>query len=410
MIFVWTGFILLIFALLALDLGVLNRKSHVISVQEALSWTAFWVTLALFFNVGIYFMYERHWMGLGLDIGHELTGRQAALQFFTGYLIEKSLSLDNIFVIALIFAYFKVPLQYQHRTLFWGIIGALVLRGAMIGAGTALMQRLEWMVYVFGGALICTAVKMMIDRHDNLEPDKNPLVRFARKFYPVTREFEGQKFFTKMDGRRAVTPLFLVLLVVESSDVLFAVDSIPAIFAVTLDPFLIFTSNVFAILGLRSLYFALAAVMDKFRYLKMSLVFLMAFVGVKMMISNHYHIPTGASLAVIAGILSVGISASIIGTHRDTAKLVSPIANEMENITRITIRQAQRVIVAIIGSTVLLIGIAMIVLPGPAIIVIPVGLTVLGTQFLWARRLLARMKCEAGKAKNKMARRLGNNK
>lgn len=321
---IWFGFIILIAALLALDLGVLNRKAHVIGVREALMWTAFWVALAMVFNVGIYFMYENHWIGLGRDIGHDISGKQAALQFFTGYLIEKSLSLDNIFVIALIFAYFKVPLEFQHRTLFWGILGALVLRGAMIGAGSTLIQRLEWMIYVFGGLLILTAVKMLVDRHDNLEPDKNPLVRFFRKFYPVTPEFEGSRFFTKMDGKKAVTPLFLVLLVVESSDVLFAVDSIPAIFAVTLDPFLIFTSNVFAILGLRSLYFALAAVMGKFRYLKMSLVFLMAFVGVKMLLSKHYHIPTSVSLAIIAGILSVGIIASIVGTHRDTAPLKPP--------------------------------------------------------------------------------------
>lgn len=326
-IWLWIGFLALIFALLALDLGLLNRKPHVIGAREALLWSAFWISLALSFNVLVYYIYKNHLFGIGADFGHVLTGEQAALQFFTGFIIEKSLSLDNIFVIALIFSFFNVKLKYQHRVLFWGILGALVMRGIMIGAGTVLITRFSWMVYIFGVMLIFTAAKMLVVRHDNLEPERNPLIKLARKYFPVTKRFHEQLFFIKAKGRRVMTPLFLVLLVIESTDVMFAIDSIPAIFAVTTDPFLVFTSNIFAILGLRSLYFALAAVMEKFSYLKMSLVFVLAFVGVKMLLAHHLPIPTLVSLAIIAGILSVGIIASMFAIERDTAPLKSPLAS-----------------------------------------------------------------------------------
>ncbi|MBE7488847.1 MAG: TerC family protein [Candidatus Omnitrophica bacterium] len=309
----WIGFILLIMVALALDLGVFNRKAHVINTPEALRWTMIWVSVALLFSVFIYFAYEHHWFGIGLERGTILSGKQAALQYFTGWLVEYSLSLDNIFVIALIFSYFSVPRLYQHRVLFWGILGAMIMRGAMIAAGTALIRRFDWIIYVFGGLLILTAVKMLRASDEQVDPEKNPLVRLARKVYPVTPDFEGEKFFTRMNGKRAMTPMFLVLLVVESTDVLFAIDSIPAIFAVTKDPFLVFTSNVFAILGLRSLYFALAGLMAKFHYLRFSLVFLLAFVGIKMILSHHHPIPTGYSLIIIVTILLVGVIASILG-------------------------------------------------------------------------------------------------
>ncbi|MBI5185325.1 MAG: TerC/Alx family metal homeostasis membrane protein [Nitrospinae bacterium] len=392
-IWLWIGFFCIVLALLALDLGVLNRKAHVVTMGEALAWTAFWVTLALSFNAGVYFLYEHNVLGIGgQGAGSATQGKQAALDFFTGYLVEKSLSLDNIFVIALIFTYFKVPLLYQHRTLFWGILGALVMRGAMIAAGAVLIKRFEWIVYVFGVFLIMTAAKMLIARHDNLEPGKNPVVRLARRFFAVTPDFEGEKFFSRVDGRRAVTPLFLALLMVESSDVLFAVDSIPAIFAITTDPFLVFTSNIFAILGLRSLYFALAALMEKFRYVRMSLVFLLAFIGVKMLLTHHLHISNAASLAVIAGILSVGLLASFMGTGRDPAPLISPLGNNVEYLIWHSYKNARRVGILVIGSSVLLVGIAMIVLPGPAFVVIPLGLAILATEFIWARKLLNKVK------------------
>jgi len=271
----WIGFITIIIVLLALDLGVLHRKAHIIYMREAFFWTAFWIALALLFNVLIYYAYENHWLDIGRTSTDKLTGGQAALKYFTGYLLEKSLSLDNIFVIAMIFAYFRVPPIYQHRVLFWGILGAIILRGIMIGLGVVLIERFTWMIYVFGVFLILTAVRLLISRHDNIEPKKNPFVKLAKTIFPVTDTYKQNHFFAKIDGRWAMTPLFLVLIVVESSDVLFAIDSIPAIFAVTTDPFIVFTSNIFAVLGLRALYFALAGLMHKFRYLKMSLVFLL---------------------------------------------------------------------------------------------------------------------------------------
>jgi tellurite resistance protein TerC len=312
MVWLWAGFIVFVMALLILDLGVVNRGEHEINTRSALLMTGFFVLVALSFNVVVYFLYANHIAGLGLVAGHQIGGRQAALEYITGYLIEYSLSVDNIFVIALIFTYFKVPLKHQHRTLFWGILGALFMRGVMIATGTALIRKFEWMIYVFGALLILTAIKLLLDKGGDIDPDKNPLVRMARKFFPVTQDFHGEKFFAKMHGKRAITPLFLVLLVIESMDVLFAVDSIPAIFAVTLDPFIVFTSNVFAILGLRSLYFALAAAIGMFRYLKYSLVFVLAFVGVKMLISHYVRIHTGISLGVITAILAVGVIASLL--------------------------------------------------------------------------------------------------
>jgi tellurite resistance protein TerC len=305
----WIGFLAIVFIMLALDLGIFHKKDHVIGTREALAWTAVWVGLSLIFNVVIYYMYEGHWFGIGSD--RAVDGGDAALEFLTGYLIEKTLSLDNIFVIALIFGYFKVPLEYQHRVLFWGILGALVMRGAMILIGAELITRFSWMVYVFGGFLIVTAVRMLRSSHGEMDPENNMLVRIARRVYPVSKQLDGHNFFTHVDGRRAMTPLFLVLLVVESSDVIFAVDSIPAIFAVTSDPYLVFTSNIFAILGLRSLYFALASLLDRFRYLKESLVFILGYVGVKMIASHHLKIPAWFSLGVIAGILAIGIIASV---------------------------------------------------------------------------------------------------
>ena len=317
MIWLWVGFIAIIFILLALDLGVLNRRPHVIRAREALLWSLLWISIALAFNFAIYYIYEHHWFGIGIHIGHQLDGKQAALQFFTGYIIEKSLSVDNIFIIALIFSYFGVELRYQHRVLFWGIIGALVMRGIMIGAGVALIQRFEWMTYVFGLMLLLTAIKMLVSNHEKIEPERNPLIRLARRFFPVTKKFHQEHFTYRVNKRVFLTPLFLVLLVIESTDVVFAIDSIPAIFAVTTDPFIIFTSNIFAILGLRSLYFALAAVMNRFRYLKHSLVIVLGYVGMKMLLEPTFHIPTLISLGIIATILTIGTIISLIATRQE---------------------------------------------------------------------------------------------
>jgi tellurite resistance protein TerC len=329
-----------------------------------------------------------------VNVGHPLDGGTAALQFFTGFLLEYSLSLDNVFVIALIFSFFRVPLAYQHRVLFWGVLGALVMRGVMIGLGAALVARFDWVVYVFGGILIFTAVRMLMAGHENLEPEKSPVVRLARRLYPTTTEFHGERFFVEVSGRRVATPLFVVLIMVESSDVLFAVDSIPAIFAVTQDPFLVFTSNVFAILGLRNLYFAIAPLMDRFRYLKLSLVFVLAFVGVKMILSHYEPIPTSVSLSVIVGILSVGVLASAFAAGREAGPLESPVAGDVESLTRVTLAAARKIIALAMGSTVLLLGAAVVLLPGPELLVVPLALAVLAFEGVWARRLLRRLRGE----------------
>lgn len=324
---VWIAFLVFIVAMVALDLGVFHRKDSVMTVRQSLTWSGVWIGMALLFNVFIYLLYENNyeWASLATE---QLNGREAASQYLMGFVLEKSLSLDNIFVIAMIFSYFRVPLAMQHRVLFWGILGAVILRGVMIGVGVALINRFEWISYLFGAFLFYSAVRMMLLRQETVEPEDNPLVRLARRWLPMTDKYHGHHFLVRIDGKLVATPLLLALLLVESSDVMFAVDSIPAIFAVTRDPFIIFTSNIFAILGLRSLYFVLAAYMQKFRYLKEALVFVLAYVGIKMIISNHYHIPDAASMIIIFGILMVGVLASLWGAKKDPVPLRSPFDDE----------------------------------------------------------------------------------
>lgn len=299
----WIGFNLFVLAMLALDLGVFHRKAHGVSLKEATIWSAVWVALALAFNAGIYW----------------LRGPDPAIQFLTGYLIEKSLSVDNIFVFALIFGYFAVPAAYQHRVLFWGILGALVLRAAFILAGSALLAAFHWILYVFGAFLVLTGIKMALHRNTELHPENNPVLRLVRRLLPVTPQYREDRIFVREAGRWVATPLFLVLVLVESTDVVFALDSIPAIFAVTKDPFIVYTSNVFAILGLRSMYFLLAGVMGKFVYLKLGLSAVLVFVGVKMTLTDLYKIPSPVSLGVIAALLTAAIVASLIKTRRSSA-------------------------------------------------------------------------------------------
>jgi TerC family integral membrane protein len=294
-LFLWVIFNVFVLGILALDLLVLHRKAHAVSLREALAWSCVWVSLALLFDLGVYFS----------------RGGEKALEFLTGYVIEWSLSVDNLFVFLVIFSYFGVPSIYQHRVLFWGILGALVLRAIFIATGTALLTNFHWMIYVFGGFLIFTGIKLLFAGEEKIDPEKNPAVRLVRRFMNVTSDYHGQQFFIRKDGRLWATPLLLVLIVVETTDVIFAVDSIPAIFAITLDPFIVYTSNVFAILGLRALFFLLAGVMDMFRYLKVGLSFVLCFVGIKMVIVDFYKIPIGISLGVVAGILGISILASI---------------------------------------------------------------------------------------------------
>jgi tellurite resistance protein TerC len=304
----WAGFTAFILALLALDLGVFHRKAHAVSVREATFWSAAWILLALLFNAGLWW----------------LRGPDPALQFLTGYLIEKSLSVDNIFVMALIFSYFAVPAVEQHRVLFWGILGALVLRAVFILAGSALLAAFHWVIYLFGAFLIFTGIKMALHRGGEIQPENNPVLRLVRRLLPVTPGYAGHRFFVRRAGRWAATPLFLVLAVVESTDLVFAVDSIPAIFAVTNDPFLVYTSNVFAILGLRSLYFVLAGVMGKFVYLKIGLSAVLVFVGTKMTLAEIYKIPSAVSLLVIAALLTISIVASLRKARKAASGTLAP--------------------------------------------------------------------------------------
>lgn len=309
-IWLWIGFNVFVLAMLALDLGVFHRKAHVVSIKEATIWSAVWIGLALVFNLGLYFFWDE------ISPTSQYSNNEAALAFFTGYLIEKSLSVDNIFVFVLIFTFFAVPAIYQHRVLFWGIIGALIMRATLIAVGAALLKEFHWIIYLFGGFLIFTGIKMALHRNQEMHPERNPLVKLLRKIMPVTEDYEGDKFLIRRAGRLMATPLFLVLLLVESTDLIFAVDSIPAIFAVTNDPFIVYTSNVFAILGLRSLYFLLAGVVDKFYYLKLGLSVVLVFVGIKMIMVDIYKIPVGLSLGVIFIILAISIAASLWRANR----------------------------------------------------------------------------------------------
>jgi tellurite resistance protein TerC len=299
----WVLFNLLILGLLAVDLGVFHRKAHAVSVREAAIWSAVWISLALVFNAGVFV----------------LAGSDKGVEFLTGYLIEKSLSVDNIFVFVLIFSYFAVPAAYQHRVLFWGILGALVMRGALIVTGASLLEHFHWVIYVFGGLLIISGVRMLTQDHDQMEPDRNPVVRLVARVFPVQKEYSGQSFFVRRAGRLVLTPLAIVLVVVESTDLIFAIDSIPAIFAITRDPFIVYTSNAFAILGLRALYFLLAGVVEKFVYLKIGLSAILIWVGGKMLASDVYHVPTVVSLGVVASILVVAGAASWWKLRREEA-------------------------------------------------------------------------------------------
>jgi tellurite resistance protein TerC len=314
---VWGGFLAFFLTLLFLDLSVLHREAAELSVRQALFWTAVWVSVALSFTVVIYGLYEYRWLDFqpGPGVGG---GADAVVLFVTGYLLEWSLSVDNIFVIALIFAYLRIPALYQYRVLFWGIVGAIVLRGLMIATGTALLNRFDWMFYVFGAILLVSALRMLRENGEHHDFSRSFPARIVRRFVPVTDDLERARFFVRRDGRLHATPLFVALVMVELTDVVFAVDSIPAILAVTRDPFLVFTSNAFAILGLRSLYFAVAGLMAMFRYLKYSLVLILAFVGVKMLLVSHYHVPNLVSLGIILGTLAGGILASLWATRRES--------------------------------------------------------------------------------------------
>jgi len=303
----WIAFNVFVLGMLALDLGIFHRKAHAVSIKEASIWSGVWILLALIFNLGIYVVW----------------GQDKALEFLTGYVIEKSLSIDNLFVFLMIFHYFATPAIYQHRILFWGIIGALFMRAIFIATGAALLENFHWMIYVFGVFLIFTGIKMLLQKEEKLQPNRNPVVRLFQHWIPITNEYRGEHFFVRKAGKIHATLLMLVLVVVETTDVIFAVDSIPAIFAITRDPLIVYTSNVFAILGLRALYFMLAGVMEMFAYLKVGLSFVLCFVGAKMLFVDFYKIPIGASLGVVGGILLLSVIASLLVRWKEAGVLLS---------------------------------------------------------------------------------------
>ncbi len=318
-LWLWVGFNVFVLLMLALDLGVFHRKAHIVSFRESIAWTVVWISLAMIFNLGI-----AHYMG-----------NDKGLEFFTGYVIEKSLSVDNIFVFALLFGYFRVPTMYQHKVLFWGILGALIMRATMIALGAKLITEFAWIIYVFGAFLIFTGIKMIVKNETEIHPEQNFLVRWFKRIVPVTDDYRGSRFFVRENGIIMATPLFVVLLLVEFTDLIFAVDSIPAIFAVTKDPFIVYTSNVFAILGLRSLYFALAGVMDKFHFLKIGLGVVLTFVGIKMLLAHSpWKIDTHLSLAVIVSVLAASVVASLVWPKK-TAEAIAGSSVEGEGGGRI---------------------------------------------------------------------------
>ncbi len=310
--YLWVLFAVVILGLLALDLGIFHRKSHTVKMREALTWSGVWIALALIFNGFIY--YTR--------------GPVPAMEFLTGYLVEEALSVDNLFVFLMVFSFFRVPAEYQHKILFWGIIGALFMRAAFILAGITLIQQFHWVIYIFGAFLIITGIKMLSNDDDEINPERNPVLRLFRRVMPVTDNYDRDNFFVRKDGRLFATPLFIVLLMVETTDVIFAVDSIPAILGITTDPFIVYTSNVFAIMGLRSIYFALAGLMQIFHYLKYGLCAILVFVGTKMLISEIYKIPVVVALGTIIGVLLISILASVIWPRNEEIPEDAPAPGE----------------------------------------------------------------------------------
>jgi tellurite resistance protein TerC len=382
----WGGFVLFVLAMLALDLGVFHRKAHPVGFREALVWSGVWVSLALLFNGMLYWKF-------GLDYG---------VKFFSGYLIEKSLSIDNIFVFLAIFSSLAIPAVYQHRILFWGILTALVLRGLMILTGATMLERFEWLIYVFGVFLVLTGIKFFLQRNRTLHPEENSAMRLVRRLIPSTTRFEGGRFFMVANGRLVATPLLMALVLIEVADVVFALDSIPAVFAITKDPFIVFTSNIFAILGLRSLFFLLAGAVQKFSYLKLGLSAVLVFVGVKMTVANVVKISPFISLAVIAAILGGAAVTSIFHPKPERkSQLPSAVPDPAVQSWQTTDAEPKAtapaprgfglVLALAAGWMLVLLGIVFLVAPGPGIPLLVAGLALLARRYHWARRILRRL-------------------
>jgi len=379
----WLILFLTLLALIVLDLGVIHRQVREISLYEALAMSAFWISMGLGFAVFVYFVYARHWFGVS-----EIGGGQALVQYLTAFSLEKMLSLDNLFVMALIFHRLQVPVAYQHRVLFWGILTAAVSRGVFIFTGMFLLQNFSWMSYVFGAVLLFSAFKVLGNQTVNSRLDENMLLRAIRKIVPIHNEIADHRFFRRSANGLALTPLFLALLLVESADVMFALDSIPAVLAVSREPFIVYSSNIFAVLGLRALYFVLASALQQFHYLRLGMVLILIFIGIKMLLMNIYPISAMVSLLIISMIMLAGIFASLLDRTRGDILATSPLAEDLGRLYTVTFAGVKRIAILLIGTSVVIVGIIMIFTPGPAVVVIPAGLAILATEFLWARRLL----------------------
>lgn len=396
---IWTGFLAVIVVLLLLDAGVLGRKQTHTSRAEASAFTAFWITLSLTFSVGVYYLYENGWGIIDLP---DTRGKIATPAFLAGYLLEKSLAVGNVLVIALVFQIMKIPREFGRRLLFWGIFGIVLFRIIALLSGWVILQNFPWTAYLFGLIAIFTAIKVLITSSKSYVPSDNLFIAAAESNFKVSPVIDGDKFFTSLNGKKALTPLMLALILIVCADIVFALNSVPAIYSITTDPFLVWTANCFALLGLRSLFITLEGAIYSLKYLKGSLVFLLTIMGVKMMLVQEYSMPPLLSLGLIAGVLSVGIISSLLIAIRE----IDEASGGMGRAISLTYREGRRILTIVLGSTVLLAGIAMVVLPGPAIIVIPAGLAILGTEFVWARKLMKRLK-KQGKSLMNVA---GNNR
>jgi tellurite resistance protein TerC len=385
----WALFIAFVGVILVLDMGMLHRRVREISLLEALVWSGFWIVLALGFAVAIYFGYENHWWQLGEPTQH---GYQAMLQYLTVYVTSKSLSLDNLFAIALIFAHFDIPRPYQARAFSWGIVGALALRTLVITIAALAYHQFSWMHYAFAGVVLFTAFRMLVKKPDAERPDSHRLLHALQQRVPTRTDVPDERFLTRIDGRRAITTVLLSMLAVQFANGVFALESVPALFAITTDPFLVFTANVFAILGLRALYFVIAHGLQELRYLRISLVILLAAIGIKLLFAPSAPIPVELTLVIVLGIIAAGIVASFRSRKPTQGTYLPEFAQELGHLYDITYAGLRRIVVLAIGMSVIIVGILMIFTPGPAIVVIPAGLAILATEFVWARIVLHKFK------------------
>lgn len=399
MIFAWVALIVTIIGLVLFDLLVANRSMRDSKPHNALAWAIFYLGAAAAFNFVLFFAYRENWLGLGMSRDSSMVlkdAHEASLQFVTALLVELSLDLDSVFVLAAIFTYFKTPMRYQRRVLMWGVLAALAVRGAMIGGVGALLHSYDVVRFVLSGLLVLAALRMLLIRQERLDPDTNPVVWLLKRVLPISPGLRGSNLVARVDGKMALTPLLVTLVMVETADAIFAIDSVPAVYAVTRDPFLVFAATAFSLLVLRSLYFVLASYTAWLRYLKVGLAGVLAFMAVTMALPADKRLPTEATLAVVCGLLGAGLVLALVFAKREHATATtSALGEDADRLARLTLKQARRLIVFVVGFTIILIGIVMLIGPGPGALVVPIGLALLASEFIWARRLLNRYKEQA---------------